>query len=148
MKFIKPHWKIILILKALYNAFLVAMLVSTALFRMTWLEMRGNVGWIFFALWGIFAFILAKWGHFFKQWLHVKGTTVNLLACGLGIFFLLGEARVYSVPAAIIREGLRLPRLPFSQINAIIAGFLILGWLFLLGVEFGIERRKCDVHLL
>jgi hypothetical protein len=117
--------------KALYNAFPGAMLASTALFRVRWLEMRVNVGWIFFALWGIFAFILAKRGRFFAKLPDGGGTTANLLVCGLGIFLILGKTRVFSLPAAIIREGLGLPRLPFSHVNTVIAGFLILGWFFL-----------------
>jgi hypothetical protein len=126
------------ILTALYNAFLVAMLAGTALFRITWLEMRVNVGWIFFALWGIFAFVLAKWSRFFVKLLYVRGMTVNILVGGLGVFLFLGKIRVFSIPAALIREGLGLPRLPFLWIDAAIAGFLLLGWLFL----FFASRRK------
>jgi hypothetical protein len=133
-----------LIPKVLYNAFLVAMLGSAALFRITWLEMRVNVGWIFFALWGIFTLTLAKWYRSFTPLLGIEGTTANLLACGLGIFFLLGKARVLSVPAALIREGLGLPRLPFPWVNAAIAVFLLLGWVFL----YFCKRRKRNVHLL
>jgi hypothetical protein len=130
--------KIFLILKALYNALPIAMLTSTALFRITWLEMRFNVGWIFFALWGILAFTFAKWSRFFAKLLDVKGTTANLLICGLGVFLLLGKARVFSIPAALIREGVGLPRLPFFWINMAIVAFLLLGWLLL----FFTSRRK------
>jgi hypothetical protein len=126
------------ILKALYNAFPVAMLTAAALFRVTWLEMRINVGWIFFALWGIFAFILTKWSRFFAKLLDLRGTTANLLICGLGVFLLLGRARVFSVPAALIREGMGQPRLPFPWVNAAIGVFLLFGWLFL----FFADRRK------
>jgi hypothetical protein len=119
------------ILKALYNAFPIAMLAGAALFRITWLEMRVNVGWIFFALWGILTLVLAAWGRFSAKSPGIGGTTANLLACGLGVFLLLGRARVFSVPAALVREGLGLPRLPFPWINAAIAGFLLLGWLAL-----------------
>jgi hypothetical protein len=123
--------KMSLISMALYNAFPVAMLVSTALFRITWLEMQINVGWIFFALWGILTLIFAKWSRFFAKLLGIRGTTANLLICGAGVFLVLGKARVFSIPAALIREGMGLPRLLFSQINAAMGGFLLLGWLFL-----------------
>jgi hypothetical protein len=131
-----------MILKALYNAFPAAMLASAALFRITWLEMRVNVGWIFFALWGIFAFILAKWSRFFVKLLDVKGTTANLLVCGLGVFLLLGQARVFAIPAALIREGLGLPRLPFLWINVSIVGFLLLGWFFLFFTFFTSRPKR------
>ncbi|MDR2180502.1 MAG: hypothetical protein LBP21_09350 [Synergistaceae bacterium] len=118
-------------IKALYNAFPIAMLAGTALFRITWLEMRVNLGWIFFALWGILAVILGTWSRFFVKLLDVRGTTANLCVCGLGIFLLSGRTRLFSTPAALIREGLGLTRLPFLWINATIAGFLLLGWLAL-----------------
>ena len=117
---------------SLYNVFPVAMLVTAGLFRITLLEMAINMGWVFFGLWILSVLVWITGNRFFKLPIpEVRGTTANLLVCGLGVFFLLGKTRVFSIPAAIIREGLGLPRLPFLWINLTIVSFLLLGWLFL-----------------
>ena len=115
----------------LYNVFPVAMLVTAGLFRITLLEMTINMGWVFFGFWILSALIWITGNRFFKLPIPgVRGTAMNLLVCGLGLLLLLG-ARVTTVPAALVREGLRMPRLPFPWVNASLLGFLFLGGLIL-----------------
>jgi hypothetical protein len=118
-------------LKALYNAFPPAMLIAVGLFRITWLEMRVNIGWIFFGLWALFTLILVVWSRFFGKLLSVGGTSANLLVCCAGCAALLGLKRLAVVPASLIREGLTMTRLPFSTVNAVVIAALLLGWIAL-----------------
>jgi hypothetical protein len=112
---------------ALYGAFPASMLISVGLFRLTWLEMQVNMGWVFFALWVLFTIILLKWGRFLGICRGVRRALANLLVCGAGCLLLLGTSRITVVPASIIREGLMLPRLPFAHVNAGIGAFLFFG---------------------
>jgi hypothetical protein len=127
-----------LFLWALYNAFPGAMLIAVVLFRIPWLEMRLNTGVIFFVLWGILTLTLMKWHRFSKRLLGPGGSLANLLFCGAVCAILLGWPRFGTVPAAIIREGLFQPRLPFFRVNAFLCAALLLGWTAL----FLRERRK------
>jgi hypothetical protein len=106
------------------------MLISAALFRIAWLEMRVNMGLFFFVLWAFFAIVLTIGGRFFRFKVSCfRGATLNLFACGIGCFLILGKDRLLTVPAAIIREGLLMPRLAFGRVNAVIGIALLLGWL-------------------
>jgi hypothetical protein len=114
---------------AVYNSSLWAMLASLAVFRVTYIEMMLNTGYVFFWLWAAFALILFFWkkiGGLFG----LKGTVVNLVVCAVAAAALLGVTRLSSVPAAIIREGLKQPRIPFVQLNTVICAFLIVGLFF------------------
>jgi hypothetical protein len=135
-----------LFLAALYNAFPASMLISVGLFRFTWLEMQINMGWIFFALWGLFTLILLKWNRFFVRCLNVRRVLANLFVCGIGCLALLGIRRLAIVPASIIREGLLLPRLPFVYINMCISVFLLLGCLALYLQKIQKNGNNVDSH--
>ncbi|GHS86588.1 hypothetical protein AGMMS49957_04990 [Synergistales bacterium] len=114
---------------AVYNGSLWAMLASLAVFRVTYIEMMLNTGFVFFGLWAAFALILFFWkrlGGLFG----LKGTVINLIVCAGLAVALIGAARLSSVPAAIIREGLKQPRMPFAQLNCAVSAFLIVGLFF------------------
>ena len=108
----------------LYNSFLWATAAAVALFRITWLEMRVNMGWILFGLWAIL-FLCA----------HLRGlrpgrvgTAVSLAGAIGCCALLLGWERLFAVPAFILREGLGIDRTPVDAINVVLAGILLLGW--------------------
>jgi hypothetical protein len=130
-------------LKALYNAFPPAMLISVLMFKITWLEMQLNMGWLFFAFWGFLTAILAAGERFFSllsKFFSVKGTGANLLVCFAVCWVSLGWRRLEVVPASIIREGILMTRIPFRAINACVGAVLILGWLAI----FIAEKRKSE----
>jgi hypothetical protein len=102
------------------------MLAALAVFRVTYVEMMLNTGFVFFGLWAAFAIVLFFWkrlGGFFG----LGGTVMNLIVCAAAAIALLGATRLASVPAAIIREGLKQSRMPFLWINAVVCAFLIAG---------------------
>lgn len=86
--------------------------------------MRVNVGWILGAGWLIF-FVISlflskkygwRWGFMFSL--------SNYLICTVYGIFLLGIARLSVVPAAIVREGLRITHTSFTVINCILLFFI------------------------
>lgn len=128
-------------LSSFYNAFLGAMLSSIALFQSTWLEMRVNLGWVFLVLWASFFFVFLR----FNLFNGLKKTTLNLFVCSSVALLLLGGDRILSVPAAVIREGLLMPRLAFGRINVVLLCILASGWfLIALGApRYAEEKNKC-----
>ena len=112
-------------LACFYNAVLWSMLASVILFNNTWLEMRVNLGLIFFALTGLL-FIIFK----FKALYGKKFALLSLIFISLTCWLILGSDGIAIIPAAIIREGLGLS-LSLNYINYMIYAFLILGWIAL-----------------
>ena len=102
-------------------------MASVILFNNTWLEMRVNLGLIFFALTGLM-FIIFKFK--FKAWYGKKFALMSLIFISLTCWLILGSDGVAIIPAAIIREGLGLA-LSLNYINYMIYAFLILGWIAL-----------------
>ena len=115
-------------LACFYNAALWSMLASVILFNNTWLEMRVNLGLIFFALTALIfiIFIIFK----FKALYGKKFALLSLIFISLTCWLILGSDGIAIIPAAIIREGLGLA-LSLNYINYIIYAFLILGWIAL-----------------
>ena len=108
----------------LYNSFLWATALAVALFRITWLEMRVNMGWILFGLWAI----LALCAHLRGLRPGRIGTAVSLAGATGCCALLLGWERLFAVPAFILREGLGINRMPVDMINLVLAGVLLFGW--------------------
>ncbi|MBQ8692499.1 MAG: hypothetical protein IJ520_05070 [Synergistaceae bacterium] len=111
-------------LACFYNAALWSMLASVILFNNTWLEMRVNLGLIFFALTALI-FIALRGLRLGK-----KFALLSLIFISLTCWLILGSDGIAIIPAAIIREGLGLA-LSLNYINYIIYAFLILGWIAL-----------------
>jgi hypothetical protein len=111
------------IFSLLYNTFLWAIAFAIALFQVTWLEMRVNIGWVLFLLWALL-FMCS----FVKGWRFGQiGTTLNLVDVLGFCFLILGWERLFAVPALIIREGLGLNRIPVDKINFVLTCILIIG---------------------
>ncbi|GHT01016.1 hypothetical protein AGMMS50276_28170 [Synergistales bacterium] len=115
---------------AVYNGSLWAMLVSLAIFRVTYIEMMLNTGLIFFALWAAFALILFFWKRLGGLF-NLKGTVINLIICAIIAVAIIGVSRLASVPAAIIREGMKQTRIPFLWLNCAAGAFLVVGLFFM-----------------
>ena len=108
----------------LYNSFLWATAAAVALFQITWLEMRVNMGWILFGLWAI----LSLCAHLRGLRPGRSGTTASLAGAIGCCALLLGWERLFAVPAFILREGLGIDRTPVDAINVVLAALLASGW--------------------
>lgn len=114
-------------LALLYNSVTLSMLISVCMFLNTWLEMRVNIGWVFFGLSGLlFAIqiIIKPLGKFCATF---TVSALSLVISCAGILLLLGSEGVRIIPASIIREGLMINRLPFATINTAMIAFAVIG---------------------
>ena len=103
------------------------MVIAITSFKSEWLEMRVNIGYIFFGTLILLSVILSLISR--RKGLKLGGifTTVNLFICIIYSMILYGFQRLKVVPASIIREGIHQNKIPFSRINWILLIILILG---------------------
>lgn len=111
----------------LYNAALLSMLICAVLFKNTWLEMRVNLGLVFFALTAAIFVLFYK----IKIFKSLKFTSLNLALVLFICWILTGSDGFFIIPAAIVREGLMLPKIPLSAVNYALGFFIISGWIIL-----------------
>ena len=123
-----------------YNAALWGMFLSVLLFQNTWLEMRINLGFVFFAL--VLVLFVAQ--VFIRPLRRLCGNpavaTFSLIVVTIVCWLMLGTERVKIIPASILREGLMMPRLSFSLINFMMEAFITLGWMLIEFLYRGHER--------
>ena len=124
----------------IYNSFLWALIIALTSFKSEWLEMRVNIGYIFFgsfiALSLILSLILRK-----KQLkLSDVFNTGNLFICTTYAMILYGFQRLKIVPASIIREGIHRNKIPFITINWVLFVIIVLG--FVLIIIFNKSKQK------
>ena len=126
-------------LACFYNAALWGMFLSILLFRDPWLEMRVNMGWVFFAL------VLVL---FALQWLirplrrlcaNRTAATFSLIVVTTTCWLMLDAEQLEVIPASILREGLMMPRLSFRLLNFAMDTFVTLVWLL---IEIVYRRRE------
>ena len=115
---------------SLYNSFLISLLISLILFTSEWIEMRVNIGLLFFGIWIITFTILCVVSRKIDKIGFVFSIS-NLIICFLVSFILYGIKRLAIVPASIIREGLHITSISFASINIVISIFLVVGLIFL-----------------
>ena len=123
----------------IYNSFLCALTIATICFKNEWLQMRVNMGLIFFGLW----IVLSVAGAIFskrKDFWNWKSTTANLIICTLIGILLFGFARMKVVPAALIREGLNQTKIPFHQINVVLLVITVAGYFSILIADLKKKR--------
>lgn len=120
----------------LYNSFLWALVISITSFKSEWLEMRLNIGFVFFGLWlAMFAVISL----FSRKKTIIMGFTfsiINLVVCSIYGLLLYGIHRLAVVPASIIREGLHITKISFFSINIVLCVFLLAVIIILFAEEF------------
>ena len=114
-------------LSFLYNSVTLTMLISVCLFQNEWLEMRVNIGWVFFALSGLLFLLQTVIKPLGKFCATFKASALSLVISCSGIFFLLDSESVKIIPASIIREGLMINRIPFAKINTAMIAFAVIG---------------------
>ena len=114
-------------LSFLYNSATLSMLISVCLFKIEWLEMRVNIGWVFFGLSGLL-FLLQLVIHPLRKFCATfTASALSLVISCSGILLLLDSESVKIIPASIIREGLMINRVPFATINAAMIAFAVIG---------------------
>lgn len=131
-------------LRILFNSLLWAMAIALSCFKSEWLEMRVNIGYIFFAstiILSIFLFIANK-----KKdlKLSLKFTILNIIITFCYEIFLYGFKRMQIVPASIIREGFHQTKVPFSVINRFLIIIMICGIIFIILDEILLKRKLSD----
>lgn len=128
----------------IFNSILWAMAIALSCFKSEWLEMRVNIGYIFFAsalTLSLILFIALKKK---SRKLNLKFTLINSIIMFFYGIFLYGFKRIQIVPASIIREGIHQTRIPFSTINNVILIFLICGIIYLIVDEFLLKKKKSE----
>lgn len=128
----------------IFNSILWAMAIALSCFKSEWLEMRVNIGYIFFAsalTLSLILFIALKKK---SRKLNLKFTLINSIIIFFYGIFLYGFKRIQIVPASIIREGIHQTRIPFSTINNVILIFLICGIIYLIVDEFLLKKKKSE----
>ena len=114
-------------LALLYNSVTLSMLISVCLFKIEWLEMRVNIGWVFFGLSGLL-FLLQLVIHPLRKFCATfTASALSLSVSCSGIFLLLDSESVKIIPASIIREGLMINRVPFAAINTAMIALAVIG---------------------
>ena len=128
----------------IFNSILWAMSIALSCFKSEWLEMRVNIGYIFFASTLILSIILFIALKKKSRKLNLKFTLINSIIMFFYGIFLYGFKRIQIVPASIIREGIHQTRIPFSTINNVILIFLICGIIYLIVDEFLLKKKKSE----
>ncbi len=123
-------------LKIIYNSFLLSLTIATLCFSNTWLQMRANTGYIFFALLivlvGIFYWIDKK-----KSCIpNAKFTIINIIVCTIIGLVVYGWRRMQVVSASLIREGIHQRSLSFSVINRTLLVIVVIGFGFILWSDY------------
>lgn len=112
----------------IYNSFLWGLLLATLLFNDTWLQMRVNIGYLFFASWLLLViiwYLVTRHRSVKSGWL----TIINTVLVSVVALVFEGTANLLVVPAALIREGLNLESVSFSAINLILVVIILIGLL-------------------
>lgn len=111
-----------------YNSLLLGMLISVVLFQNTWLEMRVNLGHVFFALAAVLFVLQVLAKPVRKICGTFRASTLSLMISGLSLWLMLGSEGMKIIPASIIREGIMQNHISFSIINTVIIAGVIIGW--------------------
>lgn len=131
-------------LKIVFNSLLWAMAIALSCFKSEWLEMRVNIGYIFFASTIILSTILTIANKKNTLKLSLRFTILNILITFCYEIFLYGFKRIQIVPASIIREGFHQTKIPFSIINRFFLIIMICGIIFIILDEILLKRKLSD----
>ena len=111
----------------LYNAFALSMLLSVLMFMNTWLEMRVNLGWVFFALTAVIFIVQLSFRPLRKFCGTFTASIISALVSLSGMYLVLGSERMAVIPASIVREGIMQSRIPFATINTALMAIAVIG---------------------
>lgn len=115
------------------------MVIALAFNRWTWLEMRFNIGWIFFGAW-IVMFVLLMWRT--HKPLGFAFSSINTVACAILCTVLCGGlTQAQMIPACLIREGLHQIQWSIAALNVGILAFITICLLAIGALELDQRRR-------
>ena len=126
----------------IYNSFLWAMVIAITSFKSEWLEMRVNIGYIFFGAFLVITLILSLISR--RKQLKLNGvfTILNLFLCTGYALILYNFQRLKVVPASIIREGIHKNKIPFSTINFILLVIIVLGLVMIIISKISKQKKN------
>ena len=127
------------VVNKIYNTSLWAMTISMLLGMWAWLAMRMNLGWIFYGGWIVFAIVLILIRKLACGW---KFTCINVAVCAVINFVAFGFDKLKILPAARIREGIMMPTLKLSAVNAVMVAFLVIGFALVLFLNLRADKKK------
>ena len=127
------------VVNKIYNTSLWAMTISMLLGMWAWLAMRMNLGWVFYGGWVVFAIVLVLIRKLSCGW---KFTCINVAVCAVINFVVFGFDKLKILPAARIREGIMMPTLKLSAVNAVMVAFLVIGFALVLFLNLRADKKK------
>lgn len=109
----------------IYNGFIWGLLAAIIAFNNQWLEMRINIGYIIPVV--MLIVMIAVLMYKKPVIMTPRFSLLNLASCFLICYLILGSKRLTVVPAAIIREALKMTDIAFPTINMVLIACLMLG---------------------
>ena len=119
------------IIFSLINSMTFALGISMYLFNWMWLQMRVNVGYIFIILFLLFFIIYMFLSKKFTDRMKVMYSILLFIVLFIMAVAILGFDKVIVIAPAIIRNGIRLTRIPFHILNT----FLIIYYALLMFLD-------------
>jgi len=114
----------------IYNGFVWGLLTAIIAFNNQWLEMRINIGYLIPAV--MLVVLIAVLTSKKTVIITGKFTAVNLFLCFILTYGVLGTKRLTVVPAAIIREAIKMTDVKFAAVNLFLVLCLTLGLITIL----------------
>lgn len=112
----------------LYNSLMWSMFISVCLFLDTWLEMRVNLGLVFFGL-TLLLFLFQMFITPMRKFCATfEASTFSFVFACAGLWLVLGCERLKIIPASIIREGIMQTGLSFQTVNVALLASAVGGW--------------------
>lgn len=118
-----------------------SMALALTCFKSEWLEMRVNIGYVFFGAFALLSAALIMTSRKRNFNLSFVLTTACIITAALYSLALYGFDRIRVVPASIIREGMNLTKLPFSTINAVALTIILVLYAVTAASEFQKNRK-------
>lgn len=119
------------------------MVVALCCFKWTWLEMRFNIGWIFYGVW-IVVFALIVWR--VRKPLGFRFSAISTVASiVLGMVVCRGVSGLFLIPACVIREGVGYTTWNIGTINVLIIAFLAICLIVIAILEYSGSRKRSSV---
>lgn len=128
------------IVGTLLNSALWGMVIALAFNKWTWLEMRFNIGWIFYGTW-IVLFVLLMWRK--RKPFSFAFSCINAALCAIVSFALCGGVKqMLMIPACLVREGVHQVQWNIAAVNV---GMLLFIVVFLSVIAL-LDRKGGNVY--
>ncbi len=131
----------------IYNALLWALALASVCFSSLWLQMRLNVGYVFFGVFALIIVVLCICLRGRSNGIGLAGTVASLMSCVLIGLVFTGPSALDTVPAAFIREGLHQSGITLGTINIVLIVLIAGGFIATLAsaLSHHDERRGPEI---